>query len=365
MYYQRRIMTKSPDCLIILTPGFPKDEEDSTCLPFLQNFMSEINERFSGLKVILIAFDYPFFSANYQWNGNEVHSFNGWKKTKPRKLFKWLLIWIRMKKIKRDYSVIGILSLWCGTCAFLGNRFSKFNKIKHYCWIQGQDAKKGNKYVSRIRPTAEELIAISDYNRNDFELNHKIRPKYTIPIGISSDESTEENIFKNNDILGVGSLIPLKQYHLFIEILFKIRNHITEIRAVLSGKGPEEARLKSLIVHYDLNRNISLTGELTHEKVLLLMKRSKVFLHTSNYEGFSVACLEALSCGCRVISFLKPMEYDIEHWHIVRTPEEMVEKAIFILNDTTVTYNPVFPFTTRESVQNILELFNYNDSIIL
>ncbi len=93
------------------------------------------------------------------------------------------------------------------------------------------------------------------------------------------------------------------------------------------------------------------------------MRRSKVFLHPSNYEGLSVACLEALSSGCHVISFIKPMQYDIEHWHIVQSLEEMLAKALSILNDPDAVYNPVLPFIAKESVIKILQLYNYSDSI--
>ena len=91
------------------------------------------------------------------------------------------------------------------------------------------------------------------------------------------------------------------------------------------------------------------------------MKRSKVFLHTSNYEGFSVACMEALGSGCQVISFIKPMRYDIIRWHIVGTISEMMETAKSILSNPESVYEPVIPFTVRESVRSILQLYNYSE----
>ncbi|HEY4935186.1 MAG TPA: glycosyltransferase [Puia sp.] len=363
--YKNTLINRDNRTLVILTPGFPKDETDTTCLPFLQNFIRGLNEQFPLLHVVILAFDYPFISTSYQWNKNGVISFNGWKKRNFKKLFKWLNIWIRMKKIKRGNNVIGLLGLWCGECAYLGNRFAKRNNLTHFCWIQGQDAKKENKYVSRIKPAAAELIAISDFNQKEFEKNHALRPKYVIPVGISPAEFLGEITIKDIDILGVGSLIPLKQYHLFIEVIYNIKQYFPDIKAVLCGKGPEENKLKMLIAKYDLQKNITLTGELPNVEILKIMNRSKVFSHTSNYEGLSVACMEALGSGCHVISFIKPMEYDIEHWHIVQTIEEMMEKAQFILSDAGTVYKPVLPFTVGESVKNILQLYNYNDSIIL
>jgi glycosyltransferase involved in cell wall biosynthesis len=365
LYHQVHYMAALSDCLLILTPGFPKNETDTTCLPFLQNLIEELNEEFPKLNLIVLAFDYPFISTSYKWKSNNVISFNGWKKRKLRKLYKWVLIWTRIKKIKRNNNIIGILSLWCGECAFLGNRFAKRYNLIHYCWIQGQDAKKGNKYVSIIKPKSEEMIAISDFNQREFELNHGIRPGHVIPVGIRPAEYLEEDVVKGNDILGVGSLIPLKQYHLFIEAIYKIKQRFPDVKAVLCGKGPEEAGLKSLIRNYKLEENITLTGELSHEEILTVMRQSKVFLHTSNYEGLSVACLEALGSGCRVVSFIRPMQYEIDHWRVVQTMEEMIESTILVLNDASIIYNPVFPFTTKGCIKKILQLYNYNDSIIV
>ncbi len=357
-------MRKYEKRLVILTPGFPKNEADSTCIPFLQDFILELNEQFPGLKINILAFDYPFNTGMYEWNKNDVVSFNGWKKGNIKRLYKWLLIWRRMKKISSGQNVIGLLSLWCGECAFLGNRFAKKNHILHFCWIQGQDAKTENKYIDRIKPLPAELIAISDFNQKEFEKNHSIRPGHVIPVGIKPPELFDSKEMKDIDILGVGSLIPLKQYHLFIEIIHKMRQFFPDIKAVLCGKGPEQERLKMEIVKYNLEGNIELTGELSHDNILSLMKRGKVFLHTSNYEGFSVACMEALGSGCHIISFIKPMQFDIKQWHIVQTPLEMMEKAKSILNNPDLVYEPVLPFTVRESVKNILQLYNYSDSSI-
>ncbi|HXB31453.1 MAG TPA: glycosyltransferase [Puia sp.] len=357
-------MRKYEKSLVILTPGFPKNEADTTCIPFLQDFILELNEQFPNLKIDILAFDYPLNSGTYSWNKNEVVSFNGWKKGNIKRLYKWLLIWRRMKKIRSSQNLIGLLSLWCGECAFLGNLFAKRNHLAHFCWIQGQDAKIENKYIARIKPLPAELIAISDFNQKEFEKNHTIRPRHVIPAGIKPPELFGGNEIRDIDILGVGSFIPLKQYHLFIEIIYKIRQFFPEVKAVLSGKGPEQERLKMAIVNYKVEGNIDFTGELSHDKILNEMKRGKVFLHTSNYEGFSVACMEALGSGCHVISFTKPMQYDIKHWHVVQTISEMLETAKSILNNPDSVYEPVLPFTTRETAKSILQLYNYSDSNI-
>jgi glycosyltransferase involved in cell wall biosynthesis len=357
-------MPKGNTTLVILSPGFPKDESDSTCLPFLQDFIREINEQFPSLTIIVLALDYPFSKTIYRWHNNEVIPLNGWKKRGFQKLYKWLLIWKRIKKINHHNNITGLLSLWCGECALLGNRFAKKNHLFHFCWIQGQDARKENKYVARINPSPEELIALSDFGRNEFEKNHGIRPGQIIPLGIRPAVSPGEPTVRDIDVLGVGSLIPLKQYHLFIDAVYHLKKDLPDIKAVICGKGAEEINLRALIAKYDLEKNVMLTGELAHEEIIRTMNRSKVFLHPSNYEGLSVVCIEALQAGCRVISLIQPMSYPIDHWSVADTIEKMIVIAKSILHNPAVTYTPVLPFTTRDSVKNIMHLFNYKEPMI-
>lgn len=347
--------------LVILTPGFPEDEADSTCLPFLQNLVIELNEQFPLLNIVILAFDYPFITGEYKWHNNTVTSFNGWKKRKFKKALKWLYIWGRLKKIKKDNNTTGLLSLWCSECAYLGKQFAKRNRLPHFCWIQGQDAKKENKYVSRIKPGPEELVALSDFIQQEFEKNHGIRPQHIIPVGIRAAEFAKEDLARNIDILGAGSLIPLKQYGLFVQTIHYIKQFLPGVKAVLCGKGPEEKNIRALIAKLQLQQNIVLTGELPHEEILRYMKRSKVFLHTSNYEGLGVVCIEALYAGCHVISFVKPLNDNIAQWHIVETKEEMVEKVHAILNNPGTAYKSVLTVTMKESAEKLMQLYNYNE----
>ncbi|MDP9041295.1 MAG: glycosyltransferase family 4 protein [Bacteroidota bacterium] len=352
------------ETLIILTPGFAKDEKDTTCLPFLQNFVVELNEQFPSLKVSVLAFDYPFSKGAYRWNRNQIISFNGWRKRKFAKIVKWLIIYIRLKRIKRNNHVVGLLSLWCNECAFLGQRFAKSNKLPHFCWIMGQDAKMGNSYVSRTNPSATDLIAISDFIKDEFERNYKIRPAYIIPVGIRTAEFPGWNVERDIDVLGAGSLIPLKQYDIFINVIREVVQGFPAVRVLLCGKGAEENKLKKLVAEYGLEKNITFTGELPHLEILHLLSRTKIFLHTSNFEGLPAVCLEALYSGCHTVSCLQWIDYKIENWHIANTKEELVSYVWSVLNDRVAVHIPVLAFSIKETAQNIMRLYSYSESRI-
>ncbi len=88
------------------------------------------------------------------------------------------------------------------------------------------------------------------------------------------------------------------------------------------------------------------------------MQRCKIFLHPSAYEGFSTVCLEALYAGAHVISFRRPGHQLLEHWHVVCTPQEMLEKALELLEDPLTDYHPVFPYSMEDNAAAVMQLFN-------
>jgi glycosyltransferase involved in cell wall biosynthesis len=352
----KNISWMKPNTFIILSPGFPKDEADTTCLPFLQHFIGQLNEQFPSIEIIVFAFDYPFRAKEYLWKNNTVIPFNGWKKKNWGKLLKWRNIWRRLKHYRRNAGVMGLLSLWCGECAYLGARFSRAHHIPHFCWLLGQDARPGNKYVKRIRPRGENLIAISDFIRKEFQEHYGVRPQHVIPAGIQTQKRVPDKK-RDIDLLGAGSLITLKRYDWLVEIVYEVCKYFPGIQVVIAGKGPEMDHLKQLTATFHLEKNITWAGELNHGEVLELMGRTKIFLHPSAYEGLGAVCLEALYAGCHVISFLQSMDNNFSQWHVVDSKEDMTAKTLSLLRDRLLSFESVTTFTVQESVRKIMGLY--------
>jgi glycosyltransferase involved in cell wall biosynthesis len=277
---------------------------------------------------------------------------------KIRRVFLWRKIWQQLRKIHRENNVTGLFSFWCGECALLGRWFGKRYSISHYCWICGQDARKQNKWMKFIRPEAHELIAMSDFLVNEFYKNHSIKPQYVIPAAIDTMQfQSPLPSARDIDIMGAGSLIPLKQYDVFIVVVKSLQQKLPAIKAIQCGDGEEKAKLQSMVKTSELENNLSFLGEKPHKEILQLMQRTKVFLHTSNYEGFGVVCLEALYAGAHVISFCSPMEQQFPHWHIVHTAEEMMEKALELFQTPRTEYNPVLLYSMTDTAKSIMKLF--------
>ncbi|MEO6682965.1 MAG: glycosyltransferase [Ginsengibacter sp.] len=351
-------MKENLPVLMILTPGFPENETDSTCLPFIQSLVRTINKDFSHVKLIVLSFQYPFVSKEYVWNNNRVISFGGRNRGKIARRILWFNVWRKMKMLNKENKITGIFSLWMGECAMLGSRFGRKFNIPHYCWIAGQDARPNNHFVSKIKPDHQDLIAISDSIADEFFKNYLIRPSHVIPNGIEKELYPRAASERTVDLLGAGSLIPLKQYEVFIQCVSELMKRLPDINAHLSGSGPETDSLRKRIIENKLQNNVLLHGELAHGNLLKLMQQSKVFLHPSSYEGFSMVCLEALYAGCQVISFCKPMDDDITNWHIVNNIEEMIEKAYEILSQPGFEYTSEMPYSINNTAKSIMKLYN-------
>ena len=126
---------------------------------------------------------------------------------------------------------------------------------------------------------------------------------------------------------------------------------------MLAGGGPEKEKLVGMASKFGIDDNISFAGTISHDEVMGLMKQSKLLLHPSSYEGFSGVCMEALSNGAHVVSFCRAMESDINHWHIVRSKEEMKEKALELLMQC-LEHDPVVISEMNETVGRMMQLYS-------
>ncbi len=354
-------MPEPSKILVILTPAFPESEAPVTWVTSQQLMVRSLKENFPDTGIRVLSFLYPYDESEYDWHGARVKSFNGMEERRIRRAMLWQRIWQALKKMRKEKEIIGLLSFWCGECALIGHYFGKRYGIKHYCWICGQDARKTNSMVRLVRPSAGELVAMSAFLAEEFYRNHGIKPAHIIPNAIEPRQFPEAaSTIKDIDVLGAGSLEQLKNYAVFIDIVKSLQTQIPGIRAMICGEGPERAKLECLIKGYQLEENISLPGLTPHHELLPIMQRSKIFLHTSRYEGFSTVCLEALYAGAQVISFCDPGQGKIPNWHIVRTAGEMIQKALELLASPNTRYASTLVYSMEDSAKAMMRLFTGN-----
>jgi glycosyltransferase involved in cell wall biosynthesis len=286
-----------------------------------------------------------------------VYSFNGRNKGGIQRLLLRQKIFKTLKLLHQKENILGLLSFWFNECAAVGKLFGDKYRIPHFCWLLGQDARDRNKYPLSHALKPSRLIALSDFLQDEFERNYAVRPSHLIPPAINPAHWPEPIGLKNIDILAAGSLIPLKAYDVFLQVIAVVKESIPDVRVVLAGDGPERKKLKELARQQALDENIQFTGALPHHVVMTLMQRAKVFLHPSTFEGFGVVSLEALFGGAQVVSFVRPMKQAIRNWYVASSKEEMAYHTIAILQNSGFCYSSNVIFSMKETVQKLLALY--------
>jgi glycosyltransferase involved in cell wall biosynthesis len=343
--------------LIILTPGFPANETDSTCLPFPQLFVKTLSRVQPFLNVVVITFQYPFIRSDYTWNGVTVIALNGQNKGKINRLLIWKAVWKRLNNIVKENNVAGILNFWLGECGLIGKWAAGKHALPSFTWLLGQDAAKSNRYYPLIKPTSPSLVALSDFIAGEFYRNYNIMPAHVIAPGIDTAAFPEHAALRDIDILGAGSLIPLKRYDIFIRVVAQLAKKKPGIKTILCGKGNEQANLQRMIDEAGLSENITLCGELDHRALLAMMMRSKVFLHPSAYEGFATVFSEALYAGLHVVGFCQPMKTIFKNQYVVNSEEEMTEKVSELLSNGNLSHKSIITYPIEETCGRILSLY--------
>ncbi len=343
--------------VLLLTPGFPEDEEDFLCTPPLQDFILKYLKVFPNTKFSIIAFQYPYDRKDYKWNGIEVHSAGG-KNSKLNKLFVWKAVITKAKTINKNFPINSIHSLWFGECAMIGNYLSKYFNLNHICTLMGQDVRSSNYYLKFIDKNKMRIISLSQNQSNEFYKITKRKVDDEIFWGIDNQEYDIDTI-RDIDLLAVGSLIPLKNYSLFIKTVAEIVKEFPRIVCKLVGNGPDFLTLKTMAAQYGVDNNIEFTGLISRKEIFRLMKQSKIFVHPSKFEGSGFVFAEALANGMNIVSFNVGYAKQSEKWLIANDDSEFIFHTKKLLL-SKLSFEPLNIFPISETVHKYHQLYNLN-----
>jgi glycosyltransferase involved in cell wall biosynthesis len=222
----------------------------------------------------------------------------------------------------------------------------------------GQDARPGNGIVKWMKPEGKRIIALSDFLQRTLENNYGIRPFTVIENGVNNQAFPPFNEGERTiDLLGAGSLTELKNYGLFIDILAEVKKKRPGIRAVLAGGGPEEENLRRHAAGLQLEPTLEFMGTLPHSRVLELMSRAKIFVHTSHYEGNATVLIEALHSGCFVVSTQPLSDSGTKNLVVCGKKEDMATCILNRLGTAGNSAERVTFNTMDDSAKKIMALF--------
>lgn len=109
--------------------------------------------------------------------------------------------------------------------------------------------------------------------------------------------------FNFSFILYVGTLEGRKNIPFLIKSFYEFRKKSQNVKLVIAGKkGWKYKNIFSMIDELNLNNEIIFTGYVPEEDLPGLYSSADLFVYPSIYEGFGLPPLEAMACGCPVIT---------------------------------------------------------------
>jgi glycosyltransferase involved in cell wall biosynthesis len=104
-------------------------------------------------------------------------------------------------------------------------------------------------------------------------------------------------------ILFVGTLEKRKNVPILLKSFYKLKkSKLNHKLVIVGGKGWKYTRIFDLIEGLNLENDVIFTDYVSDEYLVKLYNEADLFVYPSLYEGFGLPPLEAMACGCPVIT---------------------------------------------------------------
>jgi len=147
------------------------------------------------------------------------------------------------------------------------------------------------------------FIATSQNTKKDLIDRFNISPeKIEVIYEGVSDRFKPGKQKKQNFVLAVSTLEPRKNFVRIIQSYINLREKFSaaEDLIIVGKKGWHFKEILNIPPEYE--SHIDFTGYVSENKLIELYQTAKIFVYPSLYEGFGLPVLEAMACGCPVIT---------------------------------------------------------------
>lgn len=166
---------------------------------------------------------------------------------------------------------------------------------------------------------ADRIIAISDATKRDLVEKCNIKPDKITVTPLGYDENlykpiTDEDLIqrvkekygiRDKFIINTSSLLwhrknvtgLIKAFN-----IFRSRGGLDYQLVITGKKGESYEEILGLISSFGLEKNVILTGYVPVEEMPVLLSTADALVFPSFYEGFGLPLVEAMACGCPVIT---------------------------------------------------------------
>lgn len=169
-----------------------------------------------------------------------------------------------------------------------------------------------NYLTKKLDSQFSKIIVVSEDARKEYVKLTKVDPNKTITIYnpvVSSDiinksenPCTHPWLKADRDfktLITAGRLTYQKNQKVLLEMLLKIKNEV-DVRLIILGEGELRKELELFCKTNNIEKIVDFVGFV--ENPYCYFKNADAFILSSRYEGLPTVLIEALACGCNIVS---------------------------------------------------------------
>ncbi len=196
--------------------------------------------------------------------------------------------------------------------------------------------------LPRALKKASLLLCVSEHTKKDLQRlfpEAKAKPTLIVPPAVSEEihhVDTQKMDLPPNFLLGVGTLLPRKNFSLLIEAFKRLHTKHPDLHLCIAGGKAAHTGALFEPLPPELQEKIHFLGYVSTAELCELYSRARMLVFPSTYEGFGIPPLEAMACGCPVI---------------VSDASSLPE----VVEDAALTVNPHRPDELAEAIELLLQ----------
>jgi len=182
-----------------------------------------------------------------------------------------------------------------------------------------------------------------------------------------------ENKLPEKFIFAAGTLEPRKNFCMLIRAFNKVKKEFPKYKLLIAGsKGWYYDEIFETVEELKLAEDVKFLGYVTEDELIKLYNLAEIFVYPSIYEGFGIPPLEAMKCGCPVItsntSSLPEVVGDAALKINPKKEKELADVIIKLLKDENLCselkkkgFEQAQKFSWEKSAKEVIKFFNKLD----